>query len=665
MVTMPPGLPVRRVEGRFLFVSQDKADEDTNPDYTVITGVVKFTCSVKKLGVASQNLTVVPLAFEATFDSDGYLVPVGDTSETRGIELPVTDSDVYDRQGFTWRVDFNLRDAATGNAVKLDTFNIAVPSGEGALKLSELMPISESKGVAITRGEKGTGVLAVHATDGTLVVTFTDLTTSEVDFTAAIQNAVNFVTQAQVNGYVDTKLVEYSKKTATGYASSPAFIQDATLSPSPVDSRNLEVPTRKASKLIQEADLYTGEKRNLMQYTEDPSNLRWGGTATKTLADTIVRDGITLTRMSTSNFYHELSTNFSGNGMAPFIVGKRYLASFFAVGADTEKFFWMRNMANGSANGHGKRLLQSNRVTRYWALFQATTTSVLAPIHNPALGFGGLDANISGQKWFFQGNAEGNSLNMYVGGLQIEQVEDTALDGIAGIGDSTMQGSSGNNDAQASFEWMGYLEGLLNAETFNRGIGGNKLTDMDARWATDITPLKVSSKYVIIQGGINDIGNGATLAGVQASMNSLIGKAKTDGFIPVILTCTPFATGAIDPAKEAIRVAFNAWLKTIHGNVIDIASVIADPYDPKWIRRTPGGAAGWYGDGVHYTRKAKRAIAEAIAAWPGWDLPTPGPYQKVTAAGAPTPGGLVVVSPNGTRYRLAVADDGALTTTSF
>lgn len=190
MPTMPPGLPVRRVVGRFLFVSQDKADADTAPDYTVITGSVKFTCSVKKLGVVSQNLVVVPLSFEATFDSEGYLVPLGDTTLTRGIELPVTDSTVYDVQGYTWKVDFNLRDALTGNSIKLDSFSMAVPTGAEPIKLAEAIPVGSSNGVLLTRGEKGTSLLSVSSVNGVLTFLFTDATSHTVDIQPAITEVV-------------------------------------------------------------------------------------------------------------------------------------------------------------------------------------------------------------------------------------------------------------------------------------------------------------------------------------------------------------------------------------------------------------------------------------------------------------------------------------------
>jgi hypothetical protein len=155
MPTLPSGLPYGTVIGRFLFVSQDKADVDTNPDYTLVTGSIKFTCSAVPLKVLSQNLTVIPLVFEAGFDSEGNLVPVGDTSLTQGLKLPATDSTIYNPSGFVWRVDFRISDAATGEGIRIPSFNIAVPEGT-TVDLANVIPIAGTQGSPITTGPPGT-----------------------------------------------------------------------------------------------------------------------------------------------------------------------------------------------------------------------------------------------------------------------------------------------------------------------------------------------------------------------------------------------------------------------------------------------------------------------------------------------------------------------------
>lgn len=190
MVAVPAGLPVGTVAGRFLFVSQDQADSDTAADYTVVSGTVKFTCSAKRaLQVSSQDLVIVPREFYGEFDSDGYLIPVGGNPGVRGIELPASDSTVYNPSGFTWKVDFDLRDAVTGNAVKVDSFSMFVASGV-VNQMSDQLPVSEAKGIVQIRGEQGTSLSNVTSSGpGLLMFAFEDNTSHTVDITNAVEAA--------------------------------------------------------------------------------------------------------------------------------------------------------------------------------------------------------------------------------------------------------------------------------------------------------------------------------------------------------------------------------------------------------------------------------------------------------------------------------------------
>lgn len=168
MVTMPTGLPYGTVKGRFLFVDQDKADVDTDPDFTLVTGTVRFICSATKpLKAASAGVSLIPLVFDATFDSEGHLVPVGDTSLTRGLKLPASNSTVYNPTGFTWRVEFNLMEASTGNAVQIEPFHIYVNEGVVHDLVTE-MPAGVANGTAITRGDPGV-LRVLHGTNGELL----------------------------------------------------------------------------------------------------------------------------------------------------------------------------------------------------------------------------------------------------------------------------------------------------------------------------------------------------------------------------------------------------------------------------------------------------------------------------------------------------------------
>ncbi len=202
-------------------------------------------------------------------------------------------------------------------------------------------------------------------------------------------------------------------------------------------------------------------------------------------------------------------------------------------------------------------------------------------------------------------------------------------DGIAIIGDSTMQGSAGSTDIQASTQMSRWLESLLNVTCFNRGIGGNKTADMQARWATDISPLAVRSKYVIVQGGVNDFANSVPLATVQSQFDDMIStKAVADGLIPVACTCTPSISIVDVPADEANRLAFNAWVRSTYPRVIDLAHAV-DPTDSgAW-------PAALTVDGTHPSAAGIRLMGFAAAQAPFWSFTRPTPYQKVTAATYP------------------------------
>jgi len=309
-----------------------------------------------------------------------------------------------------------------------------------------------------------------------------------------------------------------------------------------------------------------------------------------------------------------------------FVVGERYLVScYVASKSEGESFHLMRPVADVAAFGHGSKIV-SNEIRRVWQVAEATSTSQLTYITTPSIELGseaGMDLY-----WYFQAITEVPSADLYMGGFMVEKLpSNTYKDGIALIGDSTMEGNSGavdflNLNGREISTWLG---GILNVNVFNRANGGETTAAMDARWATDITPLAVNSKYVIIQGGLNDIMTSRPLADIKTSISSMNTKALADGLIPVFFTCTPAVAISADAGKEADRLALNLWLKRTYVNVIDIAAVISDPVTYSLIRDDDN----WYGDGLHYGQNAKKAVAKFVSEWNGWDFITPSPYQKI------------------------------------
>lgn len=154
MALLPSEIPKGLVTGQFVFVDEDYfQDLDSNVEVTPVTGEIIFTANVSSLSMQTKQAVVVPLQFEATFDSEGYVIPKKGTG--KGIELPATDSLKFNRQGWTWRVDFKVKYAGKSNTVALPSIEIYVPEG-GVVDLNDFMAqVPASQGVVMIRGEKG------------------------------------------------------------------------------------------------------------------------------------------------------------------------------------------------------------------------------------------------------------------------------------------------------------------------------------------------------------------------------------------------------------------------------------------------------------------------------------------------------------------------------
>jgi YD repeat-containing protein len=150
MAVLPSEIPTGLVVGQYYFVNADNVDADTDPELTVVTGTVKLACQAKKpLRMPSKKATVVPMQFRGKFDSQGRLVP--ESGNGIGIEVPASDSNLFNPKDFTWLVEFELKDAATGYTINLEPFPIRVLEGvENDLTL--LAPVDSSPGTITIAG---------------------------------------------------------------------------------------------------------------------------------------------------------------------------------------------------------------------------------------------------------------------------------------------------------------------------------------------------------------------------------------------------------------------------------------------------------------------------------------------------------------------------------
>lgn len=119
----------------------------------------------------------------------------------------------------------------------------------------------------------------------------------------------------------------------------------------------------------------------------------------------------------------------------------------------------------------------------------------------------------------------------------------------------------------------------------NKGTSGNKLAQMQARFAADVVAL--APQYVVIQGGINDIANAVSdpVSGMQTQITTMVGQAVAAGIKPIICNTSPWGTYTSWTAqKQAYQDTYNAWLATYCATnsiaMVDIYAALKDPANP-------------------------------------------------------------------------------------
>lgn len=368
---------------------------------------------------------------------------------------------------------------------------------------------------------------------------------------------------------------------------------------------------------------------NLARYTE---NMSWAyfqltiATKTGSVKTAVVGNQVLqLSEIGLANPYAELRINWPAAGISPYVAGSKYMLSMYIY---TDKDFWWlpRNAQSSSDFGQGAIWCRAGQVTRVSAMGFAYSSTLIDVGVSPTTA-PGIVGNSNVPTLLVQNYNPGTSA--WIGGLQIEPLPYTYLDGIAMIGDSTMQGSAQSNDRFYDFSDPNYrqvstvLSSELQCPVFNRAASGETLADMDARWATDITPLKPRCRDVIIQGGVNDFGGTRTFAQAQTSVQSMVAKATADGFAVKFLTCTPSDSIIASGTKEGYRQSFNAWLQSTYGSAVcDINEIVEDS--------TRSGYMLGVSDGTHYNGATKTAVGIYIARTLDWSWRIqPSAYVKV------------------------------------
>ncbi|MFK8253012.1 SGNH/GDSL hydrolase family protein [Ancylobacter terrae] len=206
---------------------------------------------------------------------------------------------------------------------------------------------------------------------------------------------------------------------------------------------------------------------------------------------------------------------------------------------------------------------------------------------------------------------------------------------VVALGDSITDGAASTLDANQ--RWPDHLATRLAPQgisVVNAGISGNRLLRAKmgesalARFDRDVAAVP-GVKAVVVLIGINDISWPGHLFAPELEMptadelidgyRQLAAKAHARN-IPIIgATLTPFEgalgdtpfRGYYTPAKDRLRQAVNAWIRTggAFDAVVDLDAALRDPADSARLR-----PAFDSGDHLHASDAGNAAIAEAVAA---------------------------------------------------
>ena len=162
----------------------------------------------------------------------------------------------------------------------------------------------------------------------------------------------------------------------------------------------------------------------------------------------------------------------------------------------------------------------------------------------------------------------------------------------------------------------------LNLVFLNRGISGNKVTDLAARWAKDTLELKPDVLSILV--GVNDAGKGVPLDEFERGYEELLALAQAANPQARLVLGEPF-TLPVGKKKEgweawradlALRQEAVARLAKKHGAALVRFQQVFD----EACERAP--AEYWIWDGVHPTYSGHQLMADewvrtVAAFWPG------------------------------------------------
>jgi len=172
--------------------------------------------------------------------------------------------------------------------------------------------------------------------------------------------------------------------------------------------------------------------------------------------------------------------------------------------------------------------------------------------------------------------------------------------------------------------WGAYLATPTGAywTLHNVGVNGNTTTQMQARFAFDVTDAGICDT-VVIMGGVNDVINGVAAGDIETNLQAMYTAAHNAGAKVIACTITPFKGHASwTSGKQTVLDTVNTWIANTATNV----DVVVDTYT---LMEDPATADTYLpaydsGDYLHPGTDGSDAISDAVYAATTWhsDLET-------------------------------------------
>ena len=187
-------------------------------------------------------------------------------------------------------------------------------------------------------------------------------------------------------------------------------------------------------------------------------------------------------------------------------------------------------------------------------------------------------------------------------------------DSITDCGRDRQNGNDmGRGYALMASAWFSALNPEKDVTFLNRGIGGDVVTDLKARWQGDCIDLKPTWVSVLV--GINDTGRRysrnepTTAEQYEADYRGLLERVRDELGARLIL-CEPFLLPSM-PERVAWREDLDPKIESVHRLAAEFDALLVpldQLFEDACTRRE---ACGWSEDGVHPFAAGHALIAQA------------------------------------------------------